>query len=518
MIHPKAIKEFIIGKRDNHAWMKKLKHRELDLALRAVGFKAASKKSLLKHQKVCILLGIAYKCFAFWIDMGTGKTRVALELLNYWWKHGELDRAIIEVPSEPALIGWENQIKEWRIKIPFLTLGNSSSKYKWEQIEDFDTGLIMVTYPGLVRMLSVKKVVPFKKKKRKLVLDNKLIKKLMNDINAQVLDEATKVGHHTSLIYQANNKMADYASIKYELAGRPFGRDPTMLWPQMYILDRGETLGDTLGMFRIAFFRAKRNFWGATEYIFKKSMKKDLNRILRHRSITYSAEECIDLPKVVSKIEEVSLPKEAQSYYNQYVKELKSKKSSLIERQNAFIRMRQVSSGFLGMLDDDTGSRMEFAFAVNPKLDRLMELMEGIPPGHKFVIFHEFIQSGKMVSEALNKVGIKHVTLWGSTKDSRGFQDKFDNDDGVSGGVINHKKGAYALNLQRANYLFFYESPVSVLDRVQARARCIRKGQNRTVFETDLVCRGTADPRILDFHKEGGSLLEALIRSKGKSL
>lgn len=517
MIHPQAIKEFIIGKRDNHSWMKKLKHRELDIALRAVGFKAASKKPLLKHQKVCILLGIAFKCFAFWLDMGTGKTRVALELLSYWRRHGEMGTAIIEAPSEPALIGWENQIKEWKIKIPTITLGNSSSKYKWEMIDDFEGGLILMTYPGLVRMLSVKRVVPFKRKKKKLVLDPKLIKRLMKGVDAQILDESTKVGNHGSLAYQANNKMANYASIRYELAGRPFGRDPSMLWSQLYLVDRGETLGDTLGLFRASFFRQKKNWWGGYEYVFKKSLKKDLNRILRHRSITYSAKECIDLPKMIPVVEEVKLPKEATSYYEQYVKELKRKNISLIERQNAFIRMRQVSSGFIGMKDDVSGAKMEFAFSVNPKMERLMEKVEDTPPGRKFIIFHEFIISGKMISAELKKLGIKHVTLWGSTKDSRAVQDAYDHDDSVHGIVLNWKKGAFALNLQRGNYLHFYESPVPVIDREQAERRALRQGQKFPVFQFDYVSVAV-DRRILEFHQEGGDLLKALIRTKGKVL
>lgn len=523
MLHPDAIKKFIRRERDSHSWMKKLRNKELDIALKSVGFKTSSKIPLFRNQKVAILLGIAYKAFAFWLDMGTGKTRVALELINYWRNHGELGSVLVLVPSEPALVSWENQIEEWKVKIPFLTLPNSSSKDKWKKLEEFGGGLILATYPGLVNMVSVKKKVVRKRKGgfvtvNELFLDEKLVGKLIygSGINGLVLDESTMVGNSGSLAFELSNKISHSSKVRYELTGTPFGRDPMMLWSQLYLIDRGESLGSNIGLFRMAFFRKQRNFWGVIEYKFKKTLQSDLNKIVKHRTILYEARECIDLPPLVDKLEEVTLPREARSYYEQYVKELKRAKASLQERQNAFVRMRQVSSGFIGMLDDEDGSKIEFAFATNPKLDRLMELVSDVPSKRKFIIFHEFIYSGEMISKALTEAGINHVTLWGSTKNVREVQDSFDHDDRVRGMVLNSMKGSFALNLQTANYLFFYESPVGVIRRKQAERRPRRPGQKYTIFQYDLCSKGTVDSRILDFHKEGKDLWQAIARSGGK--
>ena len=286
-----------------------------------------------------------------------------------------------------------------------------------------------------------------------------------------------------------------------------------MLWSQLNLVDGGESLGDTLGLFRAAFFTEKRNYWGGYDYEFKRSTKRELNRILQHRSITYRWDECIELPPLVAEIEEVSLPDEASSYYAQFVRQIKRSRASMQERQNAFIRMRQVSSGFVGFTDDETGERAEIAFDINPKLDRLLELIAQVPPKSKWIVFHEFTYSGRLITNALKDLGVRHEWLWGGAKDARGIEDRFVNDERVRGIVLNHKMGAFSLDyLSRANYLFFFESPVPVIAREQAERRPRRLGQKRTVFQFDLCCRGTVDSRILSFHREGLDLGKAILR------
>jgi SNF2 family DNA or RNA helicase len=515
-IHPKAIKQFLNRPRDDHSWLKSVKEKWLDEALEEVEFKPARKDPPLdKHQKVCILLGIANEQFAFWLDMGGGKTRVSLELLNYWWKRGRLKRGLIVGPSEAVLIGWEKQFREWKIKIPYVTLLNSSSATKWESVAELDEGLILATYPGLNRMCSVLKLSgKGKRKKMRLKINQSRIKKLSKNLDAVIMDESTKLGNKKSLFYRTVVKLTKLARYRIELAGRPFGRDPTMLWSQMYILDRGETLGDTLGIFRAAFFKSKPNYWGGTDHKFKKELQKRLNEVLRHKSIEYSEEEMGTKHKVRSKIEEVMLPEENMAYYQRHLEQLKKQvgHGELHARENTFLRMRQISSGFLGVKDDLTGKKASIRFAENPKLDRLIELIEEVPEDRKFVIAHEFIYSGEMIQQALKKLKIKHGWLRGGIKDGREIQDRFDNDPEYRGLILNHKVGGYGTNLQAANYLFNFEFPVPVIDDEQLRKRLPRKGQRFTVHEYDLVARGTADMRILKWHKEGGDLFKAVIR------
>lgn len=517
MIHPRAIREFVFRERDNHTWVKKLSHRQLDDELDRLGVRLGrTDKPLLLHQKACFLLGVAYPAFAHWLAMGGGKTRLMLELLRYWIRQKEVNCAFILVPSESVVISWENEIKQWNINLPFISLLNSPTAEKWDAIDNFDHGLIIGTYAGFTWLLS-KRVKKPKGKGQQLVLDKKLVKRLTDKVDAFITDEATKLANKGSLIWKLANKVRSQCVVHYQLAGLPVGRDPMVLWAPLYLIDRGESLGDTLGLYRAAFFNDKPGYWGGTEYKFKKSMEPELARLLGHRSINYSDDECYKTPKVVHKIEEVHLPKDAKTYYAQFVKQLRAERAGFAERKNIFVRMRQVSSGYIGMLDEDE-ERVEIAFAHNPKAERLLELVDQVPRDRKFVIFYEFTYSGRLISKALKEAGIKHGWLWSGTKDVRRLQNDFDHDPDTRGLVVNHKKGAYGLNLQRGNYMFVYEAPVSAIDDAQMRKRLIRQGQMRTVFMFDLVCRGTVDTNILVFHREGRDLYKALIKNPGAVL
>src|SRR5580692_11249490 len=190
MIHPDALKDFLSWQRDSHAWVKKVSERELDQQLRELDFSPArADMPLRKHQKACALLGIAYPRFGFWLDMGTGKTRLILELLRYFIAAGKIKRALILLPSEDGVYSWERQIKQWQIDIPYVALGNMPTADKWREIEELESGLIIMGYPGLQWLVSKKKA--DKKGKPRLNWDDKLCKKLAALIDAYVADEST---------------------------------------------------------------------------------------------------------------------------------------------------------------------------------------------------------------------------------------------------------------------------------------------------------------------------------------
>lgn len=511
LIHPAAIKEFLGREHDDHAWLKKIPVSELDDQLKSLGFRAVRRdKPLDRHQKVMILLGIAYPRFAFWAAMGSGKTRVILELLNYFWSLGKFSRGLILLPSESGVFSWVDQIEEWKIDIPFLALGNGGTDEKREAIEDFDEGLILATYHGLMWLFSKRH-----KKEARRINNIYRAKKFGSTLDALIPDESTKLGNQDSLIYRICRAIirADRGPrFVWPLAGRPFGRDPTMMWSQQYLVDEGESLGDTLGIFRAAFFTEKKGWFKMYDYTFKEELRPKLTECIGHRSISYSVGECLILPKKIPMKRYVTLPKATRAYYDAAVQALWQARGDRKKIENAFLRMRQLSSGFLGYRDDETGDKAKLFFPSNPKLDLLIELATEVPEDRKFVVFHDFTPSGQMICKAMKKAKVKVEWLWGGTKNTQQILRDFNRDPSLQGLVVNSRLGSMVLNLQIANYVFYFESPVGAIDRDQSEARVWRKGQTLPCFLYDLICKGTADQKILDFHSEGTGLLKALLR------
>lgn len=521
MLAPFAIEEFLERELDSHVWIKDLTSRQLDDALYEQDFRAASSKPLRKHQKACILLGLAYPQFSFWLDMGTGKTRIILELLNHYWRKGLLRRALVLAISDEAVAGWEEQIAKWNIKVPYVGVGNSSTAEKWQAVAELGAGIIIATYPSFNWMFAEKLKVKKKGKKPKIEMkpNKDRIDKFADNLDAFIPDESVHLGNHQSLGFKIAKRLSARCTFRYPLAGVPFGKDPTLVWSQQYLTDRGESLGDTLGIFRGALFNEKPGYFGGFEYKFREDMRPALADMMGHRSIAYSVDECLDLPPVTNILRKVNLPKDADAYYEQALKAIRLARGDRVQINNIFLRMRQMSSGFIGYKDDETGEKASLVFPSNPKLDDLLDQIEDMPDQRKFIIFHEFTITGRMLVEGLKKRGFRAGWLWSGEKNRRDVVKRFDNDSPqkMKGLVCNWRVAAESMNFQTANYLHEFESPVGVIPRKQSERRCFRDGQERAGFLFDYVATPT-DQRILDFHATGDDLMAALLRDPMKAL
>jgi SNF2 family DNA or RNA helicase len=388
-----------------------------------------------------------------------------------------------------------------------------SSENKLKQLEGNES-IIIETYGGFIRLLTdLVKNKGKGKQQQKLKPHKPTIRKLCARVQGLIMDESIKATlkkKHGSLIHRLCKRIADDCDMVYLLNGTPFGKDPIDLWGQFRILDGGYTLGETLGLFRAAFYIANDLYWGGTEYKFDRRMEKQLHDIIAHRSIRIMADKS-KMPALVPRLVEVRLPVEAESLYEKAKHTLIASHGNYREMNNAFLRMRQISSGFVGYWDDETGEKAKYVFAKNPKLDAMLDLVDQICDNNKFIIFHDFIFTGKLICDELKRMGVGYVSLRNSKEDPDTVLERFDNDDKVRGFVLNNEMAA-GLNLQTARYGLFYESPVPVVTRYQAVRRFERQySKHDRVFLYDFVTLGTHDARILEFHKEGKDLFSTII-------
>jgi SNF2 family DNA or RNA helicase len=512
LIPKRFVKEFMDRPRRDYRHWKDYDEEDLKFLYRQLPVRPPIWSKLFRDQKVLFLLGAFKKKFGFFADTGVGKTLVALALIRYFQKKGVEGQTLVLVPNRGNKTEWRDEIKKHCPDLSFQVLP-ASINGKWETIRNNPGAVIIETYAGLTQMCCKK--VPHKKKRRNVLrLDIKLVRKLQKLFSGFILDESTNVKNHKGLRYQICRRVTKEASYTIALTGTPFGRDPSDLWAQLFLLDRGKTLGETLGLFRAGFFRNTTGRYGNTEHVFDRSKKVTLNRFLANRTIRYKAKET-DRPAVVSILKKVDLSKDAEDYYRQAREALRASLGNKVELKNAFIRMRQISSGFLGFKNEESGERAEFDFFPNHKLKALIDFVQTIRSDAKFIIFHDFIHSGKLICAELAARGIGHVLLNGKTKNVDKVVGAFKNNPAVQGFVLNSAAGAMGLNLQVAQYGIYFESPVSVIQRLQTQGRFWRQqSQHATVFMVDFVARRTVDQRILDFHKQGADLFRAIVDGK----
>ena len=290
------------------------------------------------HQLVGFWLAVTNPHLFLLYDMGLGKSRISLDAIRYLRRIKKLKRVLILVPNVVNLESWRTEIKK---HAPDLTASYVMGT-KTDRLEAWscNSAICLCTYAGL-RSLVCSKQIGRRKRKRKLGVDKLLLIKARKLFNGVVLDECTAVMHHTSLTFRVVSQLTKNFVWRIGLTGTPMGRDAQVLWAQFFCVDRGASLGPTLGPFREVFFTAKDGYWGGTEYTFRKKREPDLRRMMANSSIAYSTEECLDLPKKVMVEKPFVLSDEAWGYYSAILEASRSTSEETIK--GIFVRLRQIA-------------------------------------------------------------------------------------------------------------------------------------------------------------------------------
>lgn len=515
MLAKSAIEQFRSRRLNTFEHLKSLTHEQLLYMIDKLDPRPnfISPHPMWKHQLVAFLIGVYIPHILYFLDMGLGKSRVVLELIAYLKKRDALKAALIVVPNNVAVETFIMEVERHRPDLRCVPMyGDTKERLRLLKNK---ADLFVLPYSGLNWMCcNLKKVK--RRKSRKLQISPNRLFVVASHFNFMCLDETTEIMNSRSLTYQVCQRISNNYQYRIGMAGIPVGRNPEALWSQFKYCDHGETLGTTLGLFRAAFFKRKVNYWsGYYDYVFDKRWTALLNRTLQNCSIHYSEDECRDMPKRVYKPVYVPFTDDMRAYYNNIVEQLKKDHRDLRLVRNSFLHMRQLASGFIGLIDDETEERVQLEFPENPKMEALIQVIKEIPKGRKFLIYHEYTWTGDRISRELNQLKIKHGRLRGGQKDGPAVLRCFVEEDELRGLVINNHCGAFALNLQVANYEIFVESPVSPIVRGQAEKRIHRGGQKRHCFVIDLIMRkNSADEGIQQFLKEGKNIQLDLIRGK----
>jgi len=475
---------------------------------------------LWAHQKVSLLLLLELKRFMLHLSMGAGKTLVTLLLIKYRKQRGEKPKAIVFVPYITSVETWVEEVaKHAPDLICRPLLGTTTDNLRELSDSSIHADLFVICYQSAVAMVTETAYNP-KTEKNEWKLEAAQIREYFKDFDMLVLDEVHRAKSASALTYRMCRAISAQCEYVLGLTGTPFGKDLSDLWPQFYLIDFGETLGATKGFFMEVFFNRKKMKWGkgrfSFDFTFKKKLLPTLKRMIKNCSISYTVDEFADMLPKEYMIKTIPAPPDAEGYCKAAIRniedQIKGKGSYQIIESN-YLQLRQLSSGFMTLKGEDS-TKIQVRFDQNPKLDLLMDLILSMPADQKFVVFHHFIFTNQIISEALTKLRIKHARIWGGQKDPIGELRCFKQDPDCMGLILNWQSGSSSLNIQNASYLFVFEQTDSPINRQQGEARLWRPGQTQRVMIFDLLVRQTWDRRIYNSNRAGKNLLKELLGGK----
>jgi hypothetical protein len=276
LISRSAIRKFERRQRDS--WGRYLEYSEnkLNSLMERLPVQPPIWWKLTKRQKALFLIGAKLKRFAFFADTGEGKTLLSIALMRYFKKLDESRCNLVLVPNLSNKWEWATEgFDKHAPSVNYQVLDGSTDE-KWLQFTETDCDVYIETYGGLMHMLcTLKKDSRKRKGKNNRLVPNKArIERLLKRVEGLIVDESTFAKSRDALPFRLCQRVAKRANIVFDLSATPFGRDPIDLWAQMFLVDQGYALGETLGLFRQTFYTSKKTFWGGIDWKFDKTNKE----------------------------------------------------------------------------------------------------------------------------------------------------------------------------------------------------------------------------------------------------
>ena len=178
----------------------------------------------------------------------------------------------------------------------------------------------------------------------------------------------------------------------------------------------------------------------------------------------------------------------------------------------ALLRLRQacVSVNLLPPALYKGGRRM------SSKMQLALGLIGSLGKEDKMIVFSQFVQALEEMEEYLREVGVKYVSLYGTTTDRETPVKAFQNDAGVRVFLSSIKAGGVGLNLTAADYVLLMDDWWNPAVEAQAFSRAHRIGQKRNVDVVRLVSKDTVEEKILALQQKKQMTADVFNMSGGK--
>lgn len=420
------------------------------------------------------------------LDMGLGKTVSALtavdKLIN---DRFEVQRVLVIAPLRVAKLTWAAEVDKWdHLSLKVTKVLGSESKRLRALAENADIYVInRENVPWLVDLYKGKRW-PF---------------------DMVIIDESSSFKNPRSLRFRALRKVLPQIKRMVLLTGTPSPRSLMDLWPQLYLLDRGERLGRTITAYRSEYFRpGKSNGFTIYEWLPNKDAQEKIYKAIGDICVSMSAADWLDIPDKVDNIIEVELPPKARKAYDtlkrDYVITIQQDDITAVNAAVLTGKLLQVANGAL-YHDDKTYTEIHKA-----KIDALKELAESATT--PVIVFYWL----KSDLERLKKEFPKARTL----EDEKDLTDW--NNGKIDMLLLHPSSAGHGLNLQAGGHTIIWFGLTWSLELYQqANARLHRQGQRSSVIVHHILAKDTMDERVLKALQEkrmGQDSLLAAVRAE----
>lgn len=438
------------------------------------------------HQKEAFYLSRDRESFAYFMEMGTGKTHVGINVMAWLHKHKEVDTILILAPNGVHRQWIKEQIpdhfpEEIQHKRDWYESSKSKSVVKrLQEVMDYKGLRIIAQH---IESLSYSSGFDFaesflKSGKKSLI----------------ILDESSRIKSPSSIRTKNVLKLRDLASYRRIMSGTPIANGVEDLYSQFMFLDK-----NILGYSSFFTFKSRYCVMGGFEQrqIVGYRNLPELQRRIDGHAYRKTKEECLTLPEKIFVTREVEFTPEQKVLYEQVKEDFLAELSdgTVVEMPLAIVRMLRLQQILSGHFPNP--ETKEIQYVPSNRTTALLEVLEEAGES-KVIVWTRFKHDIDMISKALQDAKIGFVTYTGETSQNDRIKaiDDFRNDPSIKVFLGNPSAAGIGLNLTVANVVVWYSMTFNLDEYLQANDRCHRIGQKWPVTYVTLVTPGSLDVKI----------------------
>jgi len=444
------------------------------------------------HQIKALEMSCDKEVFAYFMEMGTGKSKVLIDNVSMLYDKGKINGVVIVAPKGVYKTWYETEIPTHMANhIEYeavLWQSNINKKQEKELSKLFKTGHQLHVLIVNVEALSTKKGVDF------------VAKFISCHETLMAIDESTTIKNPDAKRTKSICRLGRLTKYRRILTGSPVTKSPLDLYKQCEFLDPWLLGHQSYYSFRTRYAVMKTaNFGGrSVQIVVGYKNIPELSDKLTGFSYRVLKDDCLDLPAKTYTKRVIQLTDDQEKLYLQMKKSalavMNSKLSTTATAMTQLMRLQQITCGHFKA---DDGSIQEIK---NNRIVELMNTLEEIQ-GKVVIWAHWRNDIATIVKHIKEEYGDNSfVTYFGdtSTDDRQKAIKKIQDPESPVRFIIGTPQtGGYGITLTGASTMIYYSNGYDLEKRMQSEARIDRIGQKLPMTYIDIMCEKTVDEKIV---------------------
>jgi SNF2 family DNA or RNA helicase len=324
---------------------------------------------------------------ALWVDMGLGKTVSALTAFGDMFHSFDVDKALVVAPLRVARQVWSDEIDEWS-HLQGLRVAKIIGTPEQRLRAMADTRADIYTINREQISWLEEQIIHGKKQVRKWPWDT------------VILDESQSFKSQTAQRWKSLRRLRRLFDKCVQLTGTPVPNGYGDLWAPLYLLDRGERLGETETAYLERWFEPP-DMYSTYSWSLKDHAEKEIQAAVADLVLTMRAEDYLDLPPVLNNTVTVKLSDRVLKKYKKLERDyiMETFAGATVTAVNAAVcrgKLLQLANGSIYL-----NPQREYEELHDEKIEALLELLEFLPT--PVLIGYGFVADKSRLGVALDK-------------------------------------------------------------------------------------------------------------------